>query len=142
MPNFKWMVLSRLNELEGMLYIIGVIWKSSFQHNQNCIQIWLVAPVMIKTVLKGQTVLFESSYPNPCVMAFVPPTRPSWTWIRLIKAFSLLFITLLKSTLAYVSRRSSLKVSLNLLALSLVTKPTRASNGSFSVAWITSLTKL
>jgi hypothetical protein len=48
----------------------------------------------------------------------------------------------LKSTLAYVSRRSSLKVSLNLLALSLVTKPTIASNGSFSVAWITSLTKL
>jgi len=136
------MILSRLNKLEGMLYINGMLWKPNFQPNKNCIQIWLVAPVMIKTTPKGQTDWFESSYTNLCVMAFVPPTSPSWTWIRLIKAFSLLFITLLNFTLAYVSRRSSLKVSLNLLALSLVTKPTRASNGSFSVAWITSLTKL
>jgi len=71
-------------------------------------------------------------------MALVPPTSPSWTWIRLIKACSLLLQILLKSTLAHVSWRSPLKASLNFLALSLVSGPTRTSNGSFD-GWIASI---
>jgi len=51
-------------------------------------------------------------------------------WIRLIKAYSSLFTTLLKSTLANVSRKSPLKASLNLLALNLVTGPIETFNGS------------
>jgi len=93
---------------------------------------------MIKTLRNSQTVRFESSYPNPCVMVLIPPTSTSLKWVKLIKTCFSLFIILLKSTLAYVSRKSPLKASLNLLALNLVTGPTRTSNGSFGVAWIIS----
>jgi hypothetical protein len=55
-PNLKRMVLSRLNELEGVLYTIGKVWMSSFQPNWNHITIQSVAPVMNKRVTKGQTV--------------------------------------------------------------------------------------
>ena len=70
-------------------------------------------------------------------MVLVPPTSPSWTWIRLIKTCSLLLKILLKSTWAHVSWRSPLKASLNFLAISLVTGPTGISNGSFD-GWIAS----
>jgi len=93
---------------------------------------------MIKIVKKCQIVWFDSLYPNPWVMALVPQTSPSWTWIRLIKACSSLFITFLKSTLTHVSQRSQLKASLNLLTLSLVTRSIGTSNGSFGGSWITS----
>ena len=43
----------------------------------------------------------------------------------------------MKSTLAHVSWRSPLKASLNFLALSLVTGPTRTSDGSYD-GWIAS----
>jgi len=55
-PNLKRMVRSRLNELEGMPYIVGKTWKSSFHPNENHIKILSVAPVMTKRVTKGQTV--------------------------------------------------------------------------------------
>jgi len=93
---------------------------------------------MIKTLMNSQTVQFEASYLNPCVMVLIQPTSPSLTRVKLIKIFSSLFIILLKSTLAYVSRKSPLKAFLNLLALNLVTGPTGTSNGSFGVSWITS----
>jgi len=50
---------------------------------------------------------------------------------------TLLFNIFLKSTLAHVYWRSPLKAFFNLLALSLVTRPTRTFNGSYG-AWITS----
>jgi hypothetical protein len=64
-------------------------------------------------------------------------TNSSWTWIKLIKACSLLFSIFLKSTLTHVVWRSSLNVSLNLLALSFVTRAIRIFNESLGVAWIT-----
>jgi len=115
------------------------IWKSILaQPNCNCIKIRPVALIMIKTLMNSQTVQFEASYLNPCVMVLIQPTSPSLTRVKLIKIFSSLFIILLKSTLAYVSRKSPLKAFLNLLALNLVTGPTGTSNGSFGVSWITS----
>jgi len=130
------MVLSHLNKL-GVSYTIGNVWKSSFHLNWNHIKIRSMSLVMTKRVTKGQTVRIWSSSPNPCVMVLVPPISPSWTWIKLIKAWSLLLQILLKSTLAHVSWRNPLKASLNFLALSLVTGSTGTSNGSFD-GWIAS----
>jgi hypothetical protein len=52
-PKLKRMVLSRLNELEGVPYTVGNVWKSSFQPNYNHIKIRFVAPDMTKRVTKG-----------------------------------------------------------------------------------------
>ena len=53
-PNFKRMVLSRFNELEDVSYITENVWMSNFQCNYNCINNLFVAPIMTKTVAKGQ----------------------------------------------------------------------------------------
>jgi hypothetical protein len=56
-PNFKWMVLSRLKELEGVPFTGGKVWNSSFHPNWNHLKIKSIAPVMIKKmVAKGQIV--------------------------------------------------------------------------------------
>ena len=48
------MVLSQLNELEGMPYFIGKLWIYTFQYNYKCITIPFLALIMTKTVVKGQ----------------------------------------------------------------------------------------
>jgi hypothetical protein len=52
--NFKHMVLSRLNKLEDIPYIIRKLWMSSFQLNLNHIKIYSKDLVMTRTIAEGQ----------------------------------------------------------------------------------------
>ena len=67
--NFKRMVLSRINELEGMLNITGKICMFNFQGIQNQIKTPFVDLVMTKIIKKGQNYKFESFYSYIFVMS-------------------------------------------------------------------------
>jgi hypothetical protein len=53
-PNFKCIVLSRINKLEGTSYITEKICMSTFQYNWNHIKVTFVYLSITKTVIKGQ----------------------------------------------------------------------------------------
>jgi len=116
-------VLSHLKELESVPYTVGNVWKPNFHTIWNHLKIQPIAPVMIKKKSSERSncrnlVFFSQSLCNDL-------------------GSTLLFNIFLKSTLAHVSWRSPLKAFLNLLALSIVTRPTGTFNGSFG-AWIAS----
>jgi hypothetical protein len=52
-PDFKHVVLSRLDELLGLQYMVGKLQMSNFQPNFNRSKLLLVAPDMSQTVHEG-----------------------------------------------------------------------------------------
>jgi len=52
-PDFKQVVLFRLNELLGLQYMVEKLHMSNFQPNFNCSKLLLVPPDMSQTIHEG-----------------------------------------------------------------------------------------